>query len=466
MATRQSVLALYNAVTEDLTTLDEGANRRSANLRTLRTMAADVVGLTGSAGERGWYGELLRYFDAHRTGTERVTATSLDAAVDDLTSEDGKPLPPSWAYRAIVAAYVLDQLTMAGVGAEREPNLLARMIAAAPSEGPGFNDTGKVGEDAANEFAATVLETPPKSLEGFCAELRMMSGALATAVASLKSTSGLRKVKQEYCSVVTTTAEWPNISYGKLKSLIEPVNWSKFYQEFFCEMQVNPPNEYGWLRILESVSGDCDRYTLDTALKFWKQERSGGLFLNYDLDFDDTGPNVDNLVLVDNGYIWIKPIVAGQPDKGVKVRTSKQLLISGMSATAMTKLAESFGWATNATDMFHDAAKYPGTGTPFSISKPGAKPLKPDTATTWPVIVPKLPADLRDEYCADTTQFVKNRLTFAGQFVEEFTERWKDGLDLAEIDQLNDMLIAEAKTASKQALDAATENFRPKAPTP
>ncbi|MGV0715608.1 hypothetical protein ABQE93_09395 [Mycolicibacterium sp. XJ662] len=465
MAIRQSVLALYNAITEDLTTLNQPAIRSRVAFEDLRTMAYDFTGLTGSAGERGWYGELLRYFDAHRTGRERVTPTTLDAAVEDLTSEDSEPLPPSWAYRAIVAGYVLDQLAMAGVGTQREPNLLTRMLAAAPSEGAGFNDTGKVGPGVADEFAGAVLENPPTRLEDFSAQLRLMSGTLATAAASLQSTFGLRKVKREYCSVVTTTAEWPNITYDKLKSVIEPDNWSKFYKRFFCDMQpVHPTNPYGWSRMRESVSGDCDRYTLDTALKFWKAERSGGLFLNYDLDFDNTNPDVDKLVLVDNGYIWIKPIVAGQPDKGVKVRTSKQLLISGMSATAMTKLAESFGWATNATDMFYSAANYKGTTTPFSNST--GKPPKPDTSTTWPVIVPALPGDLRDEYCSDTTTFIKDRLTFAAKFVEEFDNRWQDGLDLAECNQLTDMVVAEMKTASKKAVDAATENFRPKAPTP
>ncbi|MDQ2636829.1 MAG: hypothetical protein M3Y83_08145 [Actinomycetota bacterium] len=423
-------------------------------------MTTELVGLTGSAGERGWYGELLRYFDDHRTGDERVTADSLDDAVEDLTAEDNEPLQPTWAYRAIVAGYVLDRLALAGVGPRDEAVLLQAMIAAAPSE-----EGGKVGREVAAELAGSLLETRVNELTGFWDQLQTMSGTLATSVASIQSTSMLRKVKREYCSVVTTTAEWSNITYDKLKSVIEPVNWSKFYKEFFCDMQpVNPPDPDGWSRFRESVSGDCDRYALNTGLKFWKAEHSGGLFLNYDMDADRT--NTDKLVLVDNGYIWIKPAVAGQPDKGVKVRTSKQLLISGMSATAMTKLAESFGWATNATDMFHHAAKYTGTATPFSSSKPGSNPPPPDTSTTWPVVVPVIPADLRDEYCADTTEIIKDRLTFAGGFVDAFADRWQDGIDLTEFNELNDMVVTEIKTASKEAIDKATENFRPKAPTP
>lgn len=465
MAIRQSVLALYGAITQGLTALNDATTSSTEDRESLRAMTTQFVGLTGSAGERGWYGELLRYFDDHRTGEQRVTADSLRDAVADLTAEDNDPLQPTWAYRAIVAGYVLDRLALAGVGPMEEPGLLAAMIAASPAEDPDGRGARRVGREVAAELAGSVLETRVNELEDFWDQLQMMSGTLATSVASMQSTSMLRKVKREYCSVVTTTAEWSDISYDKLKSVIEPVNWSLFYKEFFCEMQpVNPPDPYGWSRIRESVSGDCDRYALNTGLKFWKAEHQGGLILNYDLDADRT--NTDKLVLVDNGYIWIKPAVAGQPDKGVKVRTSKQLLISGMSATAMTKLAESFGWATNASDMFHHAAKYTNPATPFSSSKPGPNPPPPDTSTTWPVIVPAIPADLRDEYCRDTTELIKRRLTFAGNFAEEFADRWQDGIDLTEFNELNDMAVSEIKTASKEAFDTATDNFRPKAPTP
>lgn len=459
MATRQSVLALYGAITEDLSTLNQPARRSSETAAELRAMTTNLAGLTGSAGERGWYGELIRYFHDHRTGDAPVVAPTFEDAVEDLTSEDREPLEPTWAYRAIVAAYVLDRLTLAGVGPREEPDLLGAMIAAAPAQ-----EGGRVDRQVANELAGSMLETRVNELDDFWHQLRQMSGTLATSVASLQSTSGLRKVKREYCSVVTTTAEWPDITYDKLKSVIEPVNWSSYYPQFFCKMELQKPADpHGWTRILESVSGDCSRYNLETALKFWKQERPGGLFLNYDMDYGSTHPDVDKLVLVDNGYIWIKLAVEGQPDKGVKVRTSKQLLISGMSATAMTKLAESFGWATNATDMFHYAAKYTGPATAFSNSQLGAPP-KPDTSPTWPVIVPEIPADLRDEYCSDTTELIKKRLTFAGGFAEEFAERWQDGIDLTEFDELNGTVITEIGTASKEAFDTAVDNFRPKAP--
>ncbi len=336
-------------------------------------------------------------------------------------------------------------------------------MAAAPSEGPGFNETGKLGPDVAAEFSHALLGTRVNFREGFWAELDKMKGTLATAVASIQLTSGLRKVKREYCAVVSTTAEWPDIDYTKLKKAIEPSNWDNYFHEFFCEMDVIGPDAQGWTRMHESVSGECNRYRLDTGLKFWKANHSGGLFINYDLDPDRTYS--DKLVLVDNGYIWIKPLVPGYPDQGVRVKTSKELLISGMSATAMTKMAESMGYATNSSDMFYNAVKYMGPVANFKPSVP-KKPAVADTSLMWPVIVPELPPDLRDEFCADTTELIKKRLDFAHAFGSDYAARWDDGIDLDDFNYLNDKMAAEVKTATKEAFDTATENFRPKMPGP
>jgi hypothetical protein len=172
------------------------------------------------------------------------------------------------------------------------------------------------------------------------------------------------------------------------------------------------------------------------------------------------------MVLVDNGYIWIVPLDPAHPDQGFRVRTSKELLISGISATAMSKFAESMGYATNSTDMFFSAVKYPGVLQPFTPSAPGGTAPTPDTSLTWPVIVPELPPDLRDEFCSDTTDLIKKRLDDAHKLGCDFGARWDDGIDLADFNYLNDEVAADAKKAVKEAFDTATENFRPKSPTP
>ena len=463
MAIRQSVLALFGAITDGLNELNEGRQARSPEAYDLRETSRELVGLGGSAGERGWYEELLRYFDTNRIDDQRVVAPGLDEVHADLESND-ETLHPTWASRAIYAAYVLDRLSDFNVGPARDfPRFLAPTLAASPSEGPGWNETRKLGPEVAEEFAGRLMETRANNLMDFRDELKTMAGQLNYATATIKVTAGLRKVKREYCSVIATKAVWPDIDYTKLKKAIEPSNWDNYYHEFFCDMEVLGTDAQGWTRIHEAVSGECSRYRLDTGLKFWKANRASGIFINYDMDPDRSLS--DKLVLVDNGYIWITPLDPAYPDQGVRVRTSKELLISGMSATAMTKMAESMGYATNSTDMFYAAAKYANPVDPWTPSVP-KKPAVADTSVTWPVIVPELPPDIRDEYCADTTGLIKKNLDAAHLFGCEFIARWEDGIDLNDANYLNDKFAAGMKTASKEAFDVMTENFRPKMPSP
>jgi hypothetical protein len=467
MAIRQSVLALYGAVSDGLGALNE-ASLSPTEANELRIAAKEIVGLTGSAGERGWYGELFRYFNEpdHLTESGRpVVPQTIDQALEDFANE-AEILTPTWAYHAIAAAYVLDQLASSGIGVTDAPpdGFLVPTIAAAPAESEGLERITRVGTTAAQGLADQLRGIAiTDSRKGFLQGMKAMSGTLNTAVASMEITSGLRKVKREYCSVVTTTAEWKSISYTKLQRAIEPSNWEKFYDEFFCDMDVIGEDAQGWTRVHEAVSGECSRYKLRTALKFWKATHKTGLFLNYDMD-PDRGAT-DRLVLVDNGYIWITPLDVAHPDRGVSVRTAKQLLISGMSATAMTKLAESLGYGTNASDMFFYANDYTGALDAYAPSLLQLPPI-PDTSTTWPVIIPQMPADIRDEMCRDTTQFLKDRLDWAEEFGDEFGADWVDGIDVKEFNELADDVGTEITAATKEAFKMATDNFRPKTPTP
>lgn len=465
MAIRQSVFALQGAISDGLAALRQ-SRLAPEQVDDLRTAAWELTNLTGSAGERGWYGELFRYFNDHPSegATEPVAPPTYAEIHADLEAAD-QELAPTWAARAIAAAYVLDWISDLGVGPANDmPRFLIPTLAASPAEDDGFMETGKVGLANAEELAGRLNGKRPNNQRDFWGNMRSMSGTLATSVASLAMTAGLRKVKREYCSVTTTTAEWPTISYDKLKSVIEPDNWSSFYQQFFCEMKVVGVDAQGWTRIREAVSGECPRYRLRTALKFWKAERGDGLYLNYDMD--PKRECTDDLVLVDNGYIWIKPLDPTKPSMGVRVRTSKQLLISGMSATALTKLAESLGYATNATDMFLYAAAYSGKGAhAFKATKP-MQPATPDTSTAWEVRVPRLPASLRDEMCRDTTEFIKDRLEAANELTGDFAEDWEDGIDLDEFNEFADNVGEEVTKAAKDGFELATENFRPKAPAP
>jgi hypothetical protein len=470
MAIRQSIIDLYGEVSVGLQRINGSADPATKRVRQL---GIELTGLTGSAGERGWHGELVRYFDAHSTGSEPVQPNGLGGILGEI-SDDGLLLDPSWSYHAIVAGYLMQQLTRVGavepLTPEDEPDLLAYALAASPAQTPGMVEQARVELDMGRELA-DVLRSNDDIVDK-ATFLNALAGMaqLSSAVKPKEMESRLRKVKQEYCSVVSTDITWDTMSYTKLKNSIAPANWERYYEEFFCDMDVDPAlDPYGWTRIRESVSGDCARYRLRTALRFWTASNNNGLYLNYDMDAEPNS-DVDSLVLVDNGYIWITPITPTDPDAGVRVRTSKQLLISGMSATALTKLAETLGYASSARDMFLKAAAF----TP----KMGSPPLqpwsdshvvgdaKPDTSTTWPVKIPQLPPSIRDEMCRDTTTFLKDRLDDINGIAQRFGDRWEDGIDVPEIKQTATELGDEVTKAIDEGFELATSNFRPKPTNP
>jgi hypothetical protein len=469
MAIRQSILALYGAISEGLEQLDDpsriGENVAVEKIRAAVRVLVSNVGITGSAGERGWYGELLRYFDDHRTSTEvRVTSPPLDEVHDDLDNlrDDEQPLAPTWTARAIEAALVLDTMTQEGVGpgVGLDP-FLNKVLTVAPTPREGTNPGLILGETEADALANVLYGTTIYT-RIHLGEL-LLAGGVSSAVATNGLYSRLRKVKGEYCCVVSSETSWSDIAYLDLFNVVNPVNWDDFYEEFFCKMAYQGDNAAGWARVREEVSGNCDRYRLRTALKFWSDGDAAGFFINYDLDEDPVPVGslpTDPLVLVDNGYIWATP----QPGGGVLVRTSKQLLISGMSATALTNMAATLGWATNASDMFHEAAQGAPGAQAFNPSTLGVEPT-PDTSTTWPVKVPKVPADLRGEMIRDSADVTNYGLDLSNDLSTKFAYRWRDGLDAPEVYELIDELGDDVKKFSRRAFEKSTENFRPAQPS-
>jgi hypothetical protein len=466
MAVRQSILALYGAVSDGLDEInDPGPELLPGAVERIRAVTAALlgpIGITGSAGERGWYGELLRYFGS--LSDQPIPEPSLADVHDDLSSlsEDGTPLAPSWAARAIEVAVVLDTMAQYGVsGAVGQDSFLEAVLTVTPTPVQGLEGGTIFGSSAADDLAQAILDAEIVD-RAELTELLSEAG-ISSAVASNIPKAQLRKVKAEYCCVVTTDSTWDDIPYAALPKVVNPQNWHLFYDEFFCLMTYTGNSPAGWAQIREEVSGDCSRYRLRTALKFWSAGSGNNrLFINYDLD-EYADPNADPsptdpLVLVDNGYIWITNV------NGIaRVRTSKQLLISGMSATAMTNMAVTLGWATNASDMFHEAARGIPNPLPFQPSVPGVTPA-PDTSITWPVKVPRMPADLRAEMVRDGADLTTRGLNLGNQWVTAFASRWADGVNATEVDEMIDLIGDDVKTLSHETFDKVTENFRPHRP--
>ena len=95
----------------------------------------------------------------------------------------------------------------------------------------------------------------------------------------------------------------------------------------------------------------------DCAPRCGSERKRGAGPANHDIERGDWWPeadpgarrqrlHLDHLLDPNNG------------DHGVRVYTSKQLLISGLSATAFAVLARTMGYATNATDMFRKLQTY------------------------------------------------------------------------------------------------------------
>ena len=373
-------------------------------------------------------------------------------------------LEPSWAIRAIETTYLLARIEYATTGQGiTTDSPLVRVLRAAPADPTAGTDRSTLGEGG-DLLASALMDAEITDPAGFYTTLESQGAIvhLHPAIRTARMDARLRKVKNEYCAVVRTYAEWPNMEFGKLKNGINPANWPAYFGGFFCAMGVVPaPDPYGWTLVHEEVSGECARYRLRTPLKFWSQRQGAGLFLNYDLAFD-TWPQADKMVLVDNGYISITPMDPNNP-VGVRVRTSKQLLISGLSATAFAVLAKTMGFATNATDMFLKLDAYTGgplTAFAPSVAIPPAP--APDTSTTWPALIPALPADLRDEMCGDTNHLLKEGLDLADDFVADFSHRWNNGIDVDDFNALTDRLATSFDTFVKDVFTTATANFRPK----
>jgi hypothetical protein len=453
----QAQLALYGAIDEALVADHDPT--------LAETVEKFLPGTTGF-GQRGWYRDVQRFLNVLSPGG-RAALPDLDAARGELlrTAREAGELPPAVTARSILAEVVLgkipqfrDEKPLGEIG----PLSRILSVAAAPSTEADSEGPGTVGSEVGAELARQI-EAEVSSLASFRAFMSAQSDdTISAAVATYEPRAFLRKVRGEYCSVITTEAQWTDVTLDELQAVVDPGNWDDFYREFFCRMSLQGETAQGWSAMLEEVSGDCDQYSLTTPLKFWKKLGQDELFLNYDLDEANTA-DVDRLVLVDNGYIWITRV-----GTGVRVRTSKELLIRGLSATATTALAGGLGWADNASGMFRHGAKHPpASPVVFTNSKPTAAAMAMTAPSSgFPVDPPTLPADIRREGVDDAVKELTAGIASLAQLGAEFVSRWRNGIDAKDIEFLGGRLGAIMTERSVALFDTASSNFRPAPVTP
>lgn len=194
----------------------------------------------------------------------------------------------------------------------------------------------------------------------------------------------LEQINGKYCSTVVTDSPVPNLSVVDIEKIVDPMNWS-LCSKFFCKMVENTPNTNAehWSRVQEQIGAECGEYRLITDLIFYKvRQASGSIFINYDIDPQRSSPDL-GYVEVDNGYIFVSPDNQDNDpkQKGVRIRTSKQEHVNGLSPCATAALACLMGWADAGREMLAGTAEkiikaqQAGLPTPKLVA---FKPSEPD----------------------------------------------------------------------------------------
>ena len=195
----------------------------------------------------------------------------------------------------------------------------------------------------------------------------------------------LQQIGGRYCSTVVTESTDDDLSVADVERIIDPMNWN-YCSKFFCKMQQNYPkrNNKHWSRVRETIGAECMFYGLSTDLIFYKgRQADGSIYLNYDIDPQRDGD--DPYVEVDNGYILVSPVQPGKPNEnGVRIRTSKQEHVQGLSPCATAALACLMGWADAGRDMLAGTARKliedEAAGRPTPPLKKFFESAKPDPA--------------------------------------------------------------------------------------
>ncbi|HEX5145112.1 MAG TPA: hypothetical protein VFW21_14705 [Mycobacterium sp.] len=296
-------------------------------------------------------------------------------------------------------------------------------------------------------------------------------GALNAADSFSKCTSYVREVNGEYCTVLLTESTAEDIGVDALKPVLNPENWP-MCSSFFTAMTPQPGTEQteGWLPIEEVIgTGTGGGLTLRTPLRFWMGELPDGqgIFVNYDLDYErfDSADN-SRLVVVDNGYVVATPLDREKPKQGVRLHTSKELAIRGVSPTATANLACRLGWGDAGEKMFFDVARntsYVASGgfKPWAPTADGANtpplPKRPAVlSSTW-----RLPPGNRAEIMQTVTDEAKVLLNGLTTAVGKTTDRWRDGLTPEDVTAIGTELGRDVSSSVQKLFAVAVDSVRP-----
>lgn len=188
-----------------------------------------------------------------------------------------------------------------------------------------------------------------------------MASASLPCFGTLEESGGL------YCSTLYTDYCFDDLSVDDVANIVHPLNWP-LCSNFFGGMEARAPkyDRRRWSRIRETIGAERQEYCLKTSLVFdfadhripdaSAPHRPRGVVINYELDAHRED---DGIVEVDNGYLWITPTnTANDPSApGVRIRSSKQERINGLSPTATSALGCILGWGAASEAMLAGTAR-------------------------------------------------------------------------------------------------------------
>ncbi len=402
----QSVLAVFGALDELVAREDSGA-------------AAAVVERflpgTTAPGQRGWYRQIRDLIDRLVPDEQRTDFPDLGASLDGLgkitggRSDDSDTLTPAQLARLTYAIGVLSRLptrvTDQSLLISDEQLAAILSLAGGTANQSTRDDRGRRLLTLLRERFDDRAHWPSVMAEA------LRQGLVESDIAAIGApcTGSLKRIEDTVCARITTDSTHPDITISAVKAVIDPLNWASI-STFFCSTTALEPrcDSNGWSRVLEETSTDCSKYRMVTAVKYWKAEVNGGVVINYDVD-DHREDTADcGLVLVDHGYLWVSPI-----QEGVRVRTSKEVLIQGLSPTAAALFACVLGWADVARNLIYDAARNPPPGCiPWTTSISSAPfqraPVRPRRAA-------HLPAGARGQMITQTSQMLNDYIDLLGK---------------------------------------------------
>ncbi|MDO3637658.1 hypothetical protein [Mycolicibacterium arseniciresistens] len=273
----------------------------------------------------------------------------------------------------------------------------------------------------------------------------------------------------QYCSTLYTECCDDDITVDQVKAIIHPANWHLCYPKFFQSMTKQQPyfTSDGWCRILEEISAEPEYYTLKTALIFSLENSDNGFYINYQLDPNRQGEDkCIGIVEIDNGYVWVTP----KPDgTGVRVRTSKEERVNGLSPTATAALGCQLGWGDSAYEMIIAAARKATNGDFNPNKKPvegwpmGAQSKKPvDTGpnVTFPPVPATLPINFADGV-KDGAELLTSLIKKVSSNTGDAASRWLDGTVKTDVEEVTTQMGKDLKEWSLEVYEKAERNVKP-----